>query len=114
MDIQVTCENCKCKGKLFKRNQFGGVILVPTDSFEEQKEDSEKYEKGYFAPHGFATKSQMTNFIFWGTLFWVTVMLLANYISLINNRFKAGVGSRVEISAKIGLRSAICTIYPIS
>ena len=39
--------------------------------------------------------------LFWGTLFWVTVMLVANYISLVNNRFKAGVGSRVDISAKI-------------
>ena len=44
----------------------------------------------------------MTNFIFWGTLFWVTVMLVANYISLVNNRFKGGVGSRVDISAKNG------------
>jgi hypothetical protein len=42
---------------------------------------------------------QMINFLVWGTLFWVTVMLVANYVSFEKNRFKAGVGSRVEISA---------------
>ena len=100
MNIKATCENCKCKGKLFKRNQSGEVVLVKTDNFWRQEEDSVRYKKGILAPHGSSTVYQMINFICWGTLFWVTIMLIANYISLKNNRFKAGVGSRVDISAE--------------
>jgi hypothetical protein len=32
MNVFATCENCKCKGKLFKRNQSLDVILVHTVS----------------------------------------------------------------------------------
>jgi hypothetical protein len=121
MNVQATCENCKCTGKLYKRNQSREVILIPTVTVNVgiEAEDPKRNEKGFLAPHGFATALQRINFLVWGTLFWVTVMLVANYVSFEKNRFKAGVGSRVEISAKIGfrrlpdLRSAICQIYPI-
>ena len=91
-------------GKLFKRNQSREVILIPavTVNLGIEAEDPEKNEKGFLAPYGFATAIQMINFLVWGTLFWVTVMLVANYVSFEKNRFKAGVGSRVEISGKIG------------
>jgi hypothetical protein len=95
MNVLASCENCKCKGKLFKRNQSLDVILVPIVSLNVgvQEEDSERNGKRFLAPHGFATALQKTNYVIWGTLFWVTVMLIANYVSFEKNRFKAGVGS---------------------
>ena len=83
MNARVTCENCKCKGKLFKRNQSREVILIPTVTVNIgiEAKDPNKNEKGFLAPHGFATALQMINFLVWGTLFWVTVMLIANYVS---------------------------------
>jgi hypothetical protein len=95
MNARVTCENCKCKGKLFKRNQSREVLLIPTVTVNIgiEAKDPNKNEKGFLAPHGFATALQMINFLVWGTLFWVTVMLIANYVSFEKNRFKAGVGS---------------------
>ena len=98
ISVKATCANCQCKGKLFKRKKR--VILIPTAKIlfqgaEEEKEaNSERYEKGFLAPHGFATAKQVINFLFWGSLFWVTIMLLANYVSFEKNRFKAGVQGR--------------------
>jgi hypothetical protein len=97
MSVKATCANCQCKGKLFKRKEK--VILIPTvkilfqDDEEEKEANSERYEKGFLAPHGFATKIQVLIFLTWGSLFWVTIMLLANYVSFEKNRFKAGIGS---------------------
>jgi len=101
MNVKATCANCKCNGKLFKRKKRR-VILVPTDEvdFEVQDEDSKRYEKGFLAPHGFATALQMISFVSLGTLFWVTVMLIANFISLENNKFKPGVGSYCVLEYK--------------
>ena len=39
------------------------------------------------------TAMQIVNFLIWGSLFWVTIMLVANYVSFEKNRFKAGIGS---------------------
>jgi hypothetical protein len=97
MSVKATCANCQCKGKLFKRKKK--VILIPTvkilfqDDEEEKEANSERYEKGFLAPHGFATAMQVINFLIWGSLFWVTIMLVANYVSFEKNRFKAGIGS---------------------
>ena len=83
MNVRATCENWKCKGKLFKRNQSREVLLIPTVTVNIgiEAKDPNKNEKGFLAPHGFATALQMINFLVWGTLFWVTVMLIANYVS---------------------------------
>ena len=80
------------QGKTIKRDQSLEVILVHTVNVGVQQ-DSERNERRFLAPHGFATALQKTNFVIFGTLFWVTVMLIANYISFENSRFKAGVGS---------------------
>jgi len=95
MNVQATCENCKCKGKLYKSNQSSEVKLIPTVTANvgPEAEASKRNAKGFLAPHGFATPLQMINFVCWGTLFWVTVMLIANYVSFEKNRFKAGDGS---------------------
>ena len=93
MKIKATCANCNCRGKLFKRNQNSEVILVPNITVYFGKEEDERYEKGFLAAHGFATGKQVLHFLLWGTLFWLTVMLLANYIGFEKNRFKPGVGS---------------------
>ena len=93
MKIKATCANCKCRGKLYKRNQSSEVILVPTVRVYFGIEEDERYEKGFLAPHGFATGKQMLHFLSWGTLFWLTIVLVANYISFEKNRFKPGVGS---------------------
>ena len=108
MNVFATCENCKCKGKLFKRNQSLDLILVPTDSLQAtvslnvgvQEEDSERNEKRFLAPHGFATTLQKRNYVISGTLFWVTVVLIANYFSFEKSRFKAGVGSYCVLEYK--------------
>ena len=91
MDVRATCENCKFTGKLFKRNQSDEVLLI--SEVTENAKDSERYKMGSFARHGFGTKLQMINVVALGTLFWVAVMLIANYVSFEKNRFKAGVGS---------------------
>jgi hypothetical protein len=68
MNARVTCENCKSKGKLFKRNQSREVLLIPTVT-ENLGEDSKRNGKGVLAPHGSATVLQKMNFVIWGTLF---------------------------------------------
>ena len=63
ISVKATCANCQCKGKLFKRNKK--VILIPTvkllfqDAEEEKEANSKRYEKGFLAPHGFATAMQI-------------------------------------------------------
>ena len=95
MSVKATCANCQCKGKLFKRKEK--VILIPTVKIlfqdEEKEANSKRYEKGVLAPHGFATAKQIFIFLTWGTLFWVAIMLLANYVNFEKTRFKAGIGS---------------------
>ena len=93
MNVKATCTNCKCVGKLRKQNQE--VILVPfLDSlFQKEDECLKRYKTGFLAKHGFATALQKFNFVILGTLFWVTVMLIANFISLEKSKFKPGVGS---------------------
>ena len=94
MELRATCKNCKCD-KLFKRHKSGEVILISTvtEKVTVNLEDNERYKMGFFAPHGFGTKLQMINVVFLGTVFWVAVMLVANYVSFEKNRFKAGIGS---------------------
>ena len=46
MKIKATCANCKCRGKLYKRNQSSEVILVPTVRVYFGIEEDERYEKG--------------------------------------------------------------------
>ena len=95
MNVKATCANCKCRGKLFKRKRE--VILIPTlkvnFGVQEEKEEKKRYEKDLLAAHGFATKKQKISVTFLGSLFWLTIVLLANFISLENTKFKPGVGS---------------------
>jgi len=102
MNVKATCANCNCRGKLFKRKQSCEVILVPTVkiNFSDEEKKSKRYQKGFLAPHGFDTQLQKISFVFWGSLFWVTVMLIANFISLEKNRFKPGVGSYCVLEYK--------------
>ena len=95
MIVKATCANCKCRGKLFKRKRK--VILIPTlkvnFGVQEEKEEKKRYEKDLLAAHGFATRKQKISVTFLGSLFWLTIVLLANFISLENTKFKPGVGS---------------------
>ena len=99
MEVKALCANCKSRGKLFKRNQSQEVILiptVPTNSFgvdQEEEEKSYRYRKVLMKSHGSATMKQKINFVILGSLFWITVMLIMNYISMKQSRFKPGVGS---------------------
>jgi len=95
MIIEASCANCKCTGNLVKRNESCDVILVPSYNFGHQEENQEfkRYRKDFFNPHGFETKLQKANYMTLGTLFWVTVMLIANFNSLEENKFKPGIGS---------------------
>ena len=125
ISVKASCANCKCKGKLYKRENK--VILIPTvkllfqDEDEEKEANSERYEKGFLAPHGFATAMQIVNFLIWGSLFWVTIMLVANYVGFEKNRFKAGSDRIASGNIKTALLNSTgisaplrCTIAAIS
>jgi len=121
MNVKVTCANCKCIGKLRKQN--GKVIFVPSVKtlFHEEGEEKGKgffarhgsstvLQKINFVIWGTLfwitarlqiRKNAIKN-AFWHQLFFfvfalfealVTVMLIANFISLAKSKFKPGVGS---------------------
>ena len=50
-------------------------------------------KSNFFASHGFGTWRQKKNYVFYGTIFWITVMVLANIINYERTKFRPGVGS---------------------
>jgi len=44
-------------------------------------------------PHGFGTVRQKASIVTWGSLFWITVMIIANFLNYERTKFKPGIGS---------------------
>ena len=101
MKIQAFCTGCKCKGYLYKRKKDGGVTFVPlisTKSTHIYKQNRRSWLR--IESHGFGTLQQKASLVIWGSLFWIAVMLVANFMNYERTKFKPGIGSHCVLKYK--------------
>ncbi|CAG5110971.1 Oidioi.mRNA.OKI2018_I69.chr2.g5317.t1.cds [Oikopleura dioica] len=79
-ELEIKCLDCDCVG--FVRKVNNEVVLVPSE--EKILFDYHQPQKLGLAKHGFATLRQRLTYLLLGTLFWQTIILIANFESVKN------------------------------
>ncbi|CAG5107988.1 Oidioi.mRNA.OKI2018_I69.chr1.g3584.t1.cds [Oikopleura dioica] len=93
----VECANCKAEGKIYLITGKDKRLLIPKKLLDEERryslpERERRYslrnteKKLKLKKHGNATDKQKLVYVVLGSIFWISIMLLTNYISLQKNR----------------------------
>lgn len=97
MKLEAFCANCECRGKLYRKNRSGEIILLPFFwekarfwNYFREREREREYDGKKFCPakHGFGTVKQQAAVVSFGSIFWITIMLITNLVSYQRTKFK--------------------------
>ena len=94
MKLKAFCANCKCKGTLHRNETNGEIVLLPQfwegALFWNYFKRRDKNDGSRFCPaeHGFDTVKQQASVVGFGSIFWISIMLVLNVVNYERTKFK--------------------------